>query len=167
MAQYVNHMVLGLPIIRSERRKDGINIMGMTIRLSRQASCATVTGADLSEALGQSLVSDIRQAWVGQGVLVFPDQSLSDDDLERFTGYFGDFGEDPFLQPIPGRGHIIAIQRKADETSSLFAETWHTDWSFQNNPPAGTCLYRITITESGGYEGYERLLHRTTIGSQS
>ncbi len=124
--------------------------MGMTIRPSGQACGATVNGVDLSEELGESLVTDIRQAWVEHGVLAFPNQSLSDDDLERFTGYFGDFGEDPFVQPIPGREHIIAIQRKADETSSIFAEAWHTDWSFQSNPPAGTCLYGITIPESGG-----------------
>ena len=130
--------------------KDGFNIMGMTIRLSGQACGATVTGVDLSKELAGSLITDIRQAWVGHGVIAFPDQSLSDDDLERFTGYFGDFGEDPFVQPIPGREHIIAIQRQADETSSIFAEAWHTDWSFQSNPPAGTCLYGITIPESGG-----------------
>jgi taurine dioxygenase len=124
--------------------------MGMTIRPSGQACGATVNGVDLSEELGESLVTDIRQAWLEHGVLAFPDQSLSDDDLERFAGYFGDFGEDPFVQPIPGREHIIAIQRNADETSSIFAEAWHTDWSFQTNPPAGTCLYGITIPESGG-----------------
>ena len=124
--------------------------MAMTVRPSDQACGATVIGVDLSNDLGDSIVTDIRQAWVEHGVLAFPDQSLSDDDLERFTGYFGDFGEDPFLQPIPGREHIIAIQRKADETSSLFAEAWHTDWSFQRTPPAGTCLYGITIPESGG-----------------
>ena len=99
--------------------KDGFNIMGMTIRLSGQACGATVTGVDLSKELAGSLITDIRQAWVGHGVIAFPDQSLSDDDLERFTAYFGDFGEDPFVQPIPGREHIIAIQRKADETLSL------------------------------------------------
>jgi len=122
----------------------------MTIRLSGQACGAAVTGVDLSKELRESLVTDIRQAWVEHGVLAFPDQSLSDDDLERFTSYFGDFGEDPFVQAIPGREHIIAIQRNADETSSIFAEAWHTDWSFQRNPPAGTCLYGIRIPESGG-----------------
>ena len=124
--------------------------MGMTIRLSGHGCGAAVTGVDLSKELRESLVTDIRKAWVEHGVLAFPDQSLSDDDLERFTSYFGDFGEDPFVQPIPGRDHIIAIQRNADETSSIFAEAWHTDWSFQSNPPAGTCLYGITIPESGG-----------------
>jgi len=124
--------------------------MAITVTPSGEACGATVSDIDLSKDLGEDLVANIRTAWIEHGVLAFPDQSLSDDDLERFTGYFGDFGEDPFVQPIPGREHIIAIQRNADETSSIFAEAWHTDWSFQRNPPAGTCLYGITIPESGG-----------------
>ena len=124
--------------------------MTITVTPSGQACGAAVTGVDLSEDLGDSLVADIRAAWIEHGVLAFPDQSIGDDDLERFTGYFGAFGEDPFVQPIPGREHIIAIQRNAGETSSIFAEAWHTDWSFQHNPPAGTCLYGITIPETGG-----------------
>ncbi|MEO1135543.1 MAG: TauD/TfdA family dioxygenase, partial [Pseudomonadota bacterium] len=38
----------------------------------------------------------------------------------------------------------------AEETSPIFAESWHTDWSFQETPPAGTCLYGITIPPVGG-----------------
>ena len=124
--------------------------MPIKITPSGEACGAKVSGVDLSKDLRENVVTSIRTAWIEHGVLAFPEQSLSDDDLERFTAYFGDFGEDPFVQPIPGREHIIAIQRKADETSSIFAEAWHTDWSFQRNPPAGTCLYGITIPESGG-----------------
>jgi len=75
---------------------------------------------------------------------------MTDDDLERFTLAFGGFGNDPFIAPIPGREHIIAVERQADETSPLFAENWHSDWSFQAHPPAGTCLYGITIPPVGG-----------------
>ena len=89
-------------------------------------------------------------AWLEHHVLAFPDQPMTDDDLERFTLAFGPFGDDPFIAPIPGREHIIAIRRAADETSPLFAENWHTDWSFQERPPAGTCLYGITIPPHGG-----------------
>ena len=32
----------------------------------------------------------------------------------------------------------------------MFAETWHADWSFQENPPIGTCLYSLTIPPVGG-----------------
>ena len=96
------------------------------------------------------MIAEIRAVWLEHHVLAFPAQSLTDDDLERFTLYFGPFGDDPFIAPIEGREHVIAISRDADETSPLFAENWHTDWSFQERPPAGTCLYGITIPPHGG-----------------
>ena len=122
----------------------------LTIEASGQTCGARVTGVDLSAELSCDLVAEIRKAWLEHHVLAFPDQSLIDDDLERFTVAFGGFGEDQFIAPIPGRKHVIAVQRRADETSPLFAENWHSDWSFQARPPAGTCLYGITIPPHGG-----------------
>jgi taurine dioxygenase len=117
---------------------------------SGQACGASVTGVDLSQPISADLAAEIRTAWLEHHVLAFPDQRLSDDDLERFTLAFGGFGDDPFIAPIAGRDHIIAVERLADETSPLFAENWHSDWSFQARPPAGTCLYGITIPPMGG-----------------
>lgn len=122
----------------------------MDVEPTGQACGAVVTGTDLAGTLDPEQVAAIRAAWLAHHVLVFPDQRLSDDDLERFTLAMGGFGEDPFIAPIPGRQHIIAVARQADETAPIFAETWHTDWSFQARPPAGTCLYGITIPSSGG-----------------
>jgi taurine dioxygenase len=122
----------------------------MNIEPTGQACGAEVTGLDLSATLAPEDIAAIRAAWLQHHVLVFPDQALSDDDLERFTLAMGGFGEDPFIAPIPGRRHIIAVARAADETAPIFAETWHTDWSFQARPPAGTCLYGIEIPPMGG-----------------
>lgn len=122
----------------------------MQVEPTEQACGAVVTGVDLAAALAPEQVAAIRAAWLAHHVLVFPDQRLSDDDLERFTRAMGGFGEDPFIAPIPGRQHIIAVKRDADETAPIFAETWHTDWSFQARPPAGTCLYGLTIPPAGG-----------------
>lgn len=124
--------------------------MTLTITQSGGACGATVTGADLSRPLDERAVAAIRDAWLTHHVLAFPEQDLSDDDLERFTQYFGPFGDDPFIAPIPGRAHIIAVKRDTAETGPVFAETWHSDWSFQKMPPAGTCLYGITIPPVGG-----------------
>lgn len=124
--------------------------MALQITPSGQACGARVSGIDLSKALSESQIDEIRQAWLQHHVLAFTEQELSDDDLERFTLYFGPFGEDPFIAPIEGRQHIIAVQRAADETAPVFAEAWHTDWSFQVKPPAGTCLYGIEIPPHGG-----------------
>lgn len=124
--------------------------MTLTITPSGQACGASVTGIDLTQPLDAATVAAIRTTWLQHLVLAFPDQALSDDDLERFTLAFGGFGEDPFIAPIPGRDHIIAVKRKADETAPIFAESWHSDWSFQARPPTGTCLFGITIPPHGG-----------------
>ena len=117
---------------------------------SGQACGATIRGVDLSQSVSADVVDEIRDTWLEHHVLSFPDQAMTDDDLEAFTRAMGGFGDDPFIAPIPGRDHVIAIERRADETASLFAESFHSDWSFQALPPAGTCLYGITIPPTGG-----------------
>jgi len=122
----------------------------LTITPSGQACGARITGLDLRAHLDEAMIAQIRAAWLIHHVLAFPDQVLSDNDLERFTAYFGPLGDNPFIAPIAGRKHIIAVKRAANETGPIFAERWHTDWSFQETPPAGTCLYSITIPPVGG-----------------
>ncbi|WP_379550497.1 TauD/TfdA dioxygenase family protein [Qipengyuania sp. DGS5-3] len=125
----------------------------MTLRVepSGQACGARVRGIDLSATLDPAFVAEIRTAWLKHRVLAFSEQSSMDDDaLERFTLAMGGFGEDPFFDPIDGRQNIAAILREADETSPLFAENWHSDWTFLERPPAGTCLLAIDVPPSGG-----------------
>lgn len=124
--------------------------MRVEVTTSGQACGARVTGVDLTAELDADTVATLRRAWLEHHVLAFPEQPMSDDDLERFTIAFGGFGDDPFIAPIDGRRHVIAIKRTAHETAPLFAENWHTDWSFQARPPAGTCLFGITIPPYGG-----------------
>jgi taurine dioxygenase len=124
--------------------------MAITVTPSGQACGAQVTGVNLSQPLDSETVAAIRAAWLAHHVLSFPDQQMTDDDLERFTLAMGGFGDDPFFAPIAGRQHIAAIRREADEHTPLFAENWHADWSFQARPPAGTCLLAIDIPPVGG-----------------
>ena len=122
----------------------------MRVDPSGEACGATVTGLDLAGALDEDLIAAIREAWLAHHVLAFREQVMDDDALERFTLAMGGFGEDPFFAPIPGRSHIAAVRREAEETSPLFAENWHSDWSFLARPPAGTCLLAIDIPPVGG-----------------
>lgn len=146
-----------------------------------QACGAIIVGLDLSRELPPDVVVEILAAWLEHHVVVFPDQEMTDDDLERFALYFGPFGHGPFFGSIPGHEHVAAIRRNADETTSIFADTWHTDWSFQaNGQTRDEFIYRhvwepqmlvmwdnrsVLHRATGGYEGYDRLLHRTTIGA--
>ena len=124
--------------------------MSLNIKVSEEACGAEVTGIDLTNELLDSEIKNLREAWLKHHVLSFPNQHMSDDDLERFTLYFGSFGDDPFIAPISGRKNIVAVKRTADEKVPIFADNWHTDWSFQLNPPAGTCLFGKIIPSKGG-----------------
>lgn len=125
--------------------------MSLRVEPSGQTCGARVTGVDLSGALDADMIAAIRQSWLEHRVIAFPGQTGMDDDaLERFTLAMGGFGDDPFFAPIEGRQHIAAILREADEQTPLFAENWHSDWSFLEQPPSGTCLLAIDIPPVGG-----------------
>lgn len=124
--------------------------MAVTIEKTGEACGARVTGLDLTQPLDDETVAAVRAAWLAHHVLVFPHQAIDDHDLERFTLYFGPFGVDPFFGSIPGHDHIAAVCRDADETSPIFAENFHSDWSFQEHPPQGTLLRSVMIPPSGG-----------------
>jgi len=124
--------------------------VSLAVTPSGQSCGATATGVDLSGELTEQLIADIRAAWLQHKVLAFAGQQMDDDALERFTIAMGGFGEDPFFAPIKGRQNIAAILREADETTPLFAENWHSDWSFLAQPPSGTCLLAVDIPPTGG-----------------
>lgn len=122
----------------------------MRVIPSGQACGASIVDVDLTGDLGGPLIGAIRAAWLEHLVLGFPGQKLDDDGLERFTRAFGSFGEDPFIAPVAGRQHVLEIRREADEKTPLFAETWHSDWSFLTPPPAATLLHGRVIPPVGG-----------------
>lgn len=124
--------------------------MSLKVTPSNSVCGARVDGVDLAGALSSELVSEIRNAWLKHRVLAFANQRMDDDALERFTLTMGGFGEDPFFDPIQGRDNVAAILREADEQVPLFAENWHSDWSFLAKPPSGTCLLAIDIPPVGG-----------------
>ena len=102
----------------------------LKIQPSGQACGATVIGLDLSTPLDAATIQAVRAAWLEHHVLAFPDQTLSDADLERIALSFGVFGSEPYFVPLPGSEHVVALTRKADEKAPLFAENWHSDWTF-------------------------------------
>jgi taurine dioxygenase len=125
---------------------------------------ASVEGDDQRQPISTDVAGQLRAVWLNHQVIAFPDQAIDDDDLERVTRAFGDFGEDPFIAPIPGREHVLEVSREADETAPIFAENWHSDWSFLERPPSATLLHGRVIPPVGGdtlfanqYAAYDEL----------
>jgi taurine dioxygenase len=124
----------------------------MTLSIVPQAApCgAFVHGIDLRQRLSAETVAEIRNAWLAHQVLCFPDQDLSLEDLERIAQHIGPFGADPFFGSVSGHPHVAQVRRDADEKTKIFAETWHSDWSFMARPPQATLLYGNVIPPVGG-----------------
>jgi taurine dioxygenase len=124
----------------------------MAIEVNRQqASCgALIRGIDLSQDLTPDQVAGIRAAWLAHQVVAFPDQPMEVTDIERFATYMGPNGEDPYIEAIAGHPRVVQVRREPDEKAPIFAETWHSDWSFLKRPPAATVLYGDIIPPMGG-----------------
>jgi taurine dioxygenase len=122
------------------------------IEVAPQASGfgAAIGGVDLAHPLPPEAVAEIKRAWTRHSVVYFPDQPMSLEGLERFTLQIGPFGHDPYIAPMAGHANVLEVRREADETSSVFGATWHSDWSFQATPPAATLLHGVVIPPVGG-----------------
>lgn len=111
---------------------------------------AEITGLDLSKPLPPDVLAEVQQAWADHAVVWFPDQPLTHDELEAFTLQIGPFGHDPFIAPMEGRPHILELRREPDEKARNFGAGWHSDWSFQHEPPAATILHSKVTPPVGG-----------------
>jgi taurine dioxygenase len=111
---------------------------------------ARVEGFDLARPPGEEQIAAIRALWLQHQVLAFTDQALELADIERFASTIGPFGVDPYFDCVPGHPHVAQVRREADEQTPIFAETWHSDWSFLAHPPAATLLYGEVIPPVGG-----------------
>lgn len=109
-----------------------------------------IKGLNLNSKLPKEVIEKIRSAWLDNGVAVFPNQDLTHDQFENFSLEFGNFGEDPFLGGLEEKPNIVEVKRLASEKASPFGGGWHSDWSFQSNPPAATFLLSKIIPPVGG-----------------
>ena len=111
---------------------------------------AEITGLDLSRPLPEPVLEEVKAAWARHGVVAFPDQPMDLHALEAFTLQMGSFGHDPYIKPMEGHPNVLELRREPDEKATNFGAGWHSDWSFQENPPAATLLHSKVIPPVGG-----------------
>jgi taurine dioxygenase len=111
---------------------------------------ATVTGVKLSAPVPGQILDEIRTAWAAHAVVRFPDQPLTIEQLEAFTQQIGPFGHDPYIKPLAAHPHVLELRREPDEKARNFGAGWHSDWSFQEAPPAATLLHAKVVPPVGG-----------------
>ena len=122
---------------------------------------AEIRGLDLREKPDDETIESIYQAWLDHLVIVFPDQNLSQEDLIRVTGYFGEHGElsrPPKFFPkgysslLPGIMLISNIRENGEPIGALpdGEMMFHHDMIHAEVPSKATLLYSVEIPSAGG-----------------
>jgi taurine dioxygenase len=111
---------------------------------------AEVRGVRLAGPPAAGDAAAVLAALAEHKVLWFPDQPLTIDEQEAFTASLGAFGEDPFIEALPGHPHVLELRREANETAPNFGAGWHSDWSFMAHPPLATLLHSKVVPPVGG-----------------
>ena len=137
---------------------------------------AEISGVDLRQNLSPETVAAIVAAWHQHLVILFRDQTLSEEDQMRFAEHFGVLQRR--TRPPEARNEIAFI--KHPETTMLVSNIrengkligslpagemhFHSDQCYNENPAKGTFLYAIEIPSQGGdtlflnmYKAYETL----------
>ena len=111
---------------------------------------AEVSGVDLSQPLDDATQKEIRDAWLEHLVLFYRDQDLSIEEHKRFGRYFGELHIHPVLQPLRDEGHPEIIVLESTEERPFVASGWHSDVTFQREPPLGSILKAVEVPAVGG-----------------
>ena len=136
---------------------------------------AEIRGIDLRTTLDADTIKQIHQAWLDHSVLLFRNQSFSQEDLLRVTGYFGEVA--PLTRPAKffPKGYarllpnimMISNIRENGETIGALPDGemhFHHDQIHSEVPHNGTLLYSLEVPSYGGdtlfasgYAAYETL----------
>ena len=122
---------------------------------------ARVDGMDLSAPIGDETAGILEKALMDHLVLVFPDQSLSEDDQIRFAGTFGevsrhlrpDAQRNPDAPPVNPAVMMVTNERKDGKPVGYLPDGeifYHTDSCFVETPQRAVCLYAMAVPETGG-----------------
>jgi taurine dioxygenase len=106
-------------------------------------------------------VRAIYQAWLDHLVLIFPEQKLSQDDLIRATGFFGQIGKisrpakyfpKGYSQLLPGIMMISNIRENGEPIGALpdGEMMFHHDMIHAEVPSKATLLHALEIPSAGG-----------------
>lgn len=112
---------------------------------------AQISGIDLKQPLSDKQQANLRQALNDHLVLFIRDQHLSLEQQKRVTEIFGPLNQVPYVNPLPDDPYVIAVLKEATETNvGVFGGEWHSDFSFLEQPPAGSVLNAVEVPPYGG-----------------
>jgi len=150
--------------------------MPLAVKPLSPALGAEIIGLDLREELSAQTVAEIIAAWHAHLVILFRNQSLSEDEQIRFARHFGTLqqrGRPPEARneasklEHPELTMLVSNIRENGKLIGSLADGemhFHSDFCYVEKPAKGTFLYAMEIPSQGGdtlflnmYKAYEAL----------
>jgi taurine dioxygenase len=148
----------------------------ITVRPTGAALGADIEGVDLAGALSAETVAAIKAAWSQHLVLRFRGQVLDDEALMRFSRHFGELDWAPVIaaarvKTADGRevesaeeskSYVSVISNIIEHGRAIgalgaYESSWHTDMSYNEEPPSASALYALEVPPSGGDTGFANM----------
>jgi taurine dioxygenase len=123
--------------------------MAITVEPLSGTVGAEVRGVDLSAALDEGAVAEIRRAFLDHHVLFFRDQDLNPEAQMRFGRCFGELDTHPFVEGMATYPEVIEVITEPDDWFN-FGGGWHSDVTFLEEPDLGSILYAVDVPAFGG-----------------
>jgi taurine dioxygenase len=137
---------------------------------------ADVEGVDLARELSAETVAAIKQAWADHLVLRFRGQRLDDAALMRFSAQFGELDWAPVIAAArmqasdgswvdtaeDGKSYVSVISNVVENGMAIgalgsYEAIWHTDMSYNPEPPQASALYALEVPPAGGDTGFANM----------
>ena len=143
--------------------------MEFTVRRLTPNVGAEISGLDLSRPLDPETMTKVRKVWLDSVVVVFPEQSIDDDQQIAFSRQVGELEMiNMSALQLPGRPEIYAATN-LDENDDFMApdhpvmqvnhdnRKWHSDSSFKRVPAMASLLHARIVPPVGGDTAYANM----------
>ncbi|MEC8888919.1 MAG: TauD/TfdA family dioxygenase [Pseudomonadota bacterium] len=124
---------------------------------------AVIHGIDCRSDLPNSVVDEIRKAWLEHLVVFFQGQDLEPGEQLAFARRFGLPVKYPMLEGLSEFPEVVRVVKLSHEKNN-FGGIWHSDTTYLEQPPIGALLLAREVPEVGGdtlfanmYLAYETL----------
>jgi taurine dioxygenase len=113
--------------------------------------------------LDEQTFDRVHRAWIEHQVLLFRGQILSDAELITFSRRFGNLDVAPNQETgqrfVEGYPEIYVVSNVVENCRAIGSlgsgeAVWHTDMSYQLDPPKASMLYALEVPRSGGDTGF-------------
>ena len=135
---------------------------GVRVRPTGAALGADIGGVDLAGPLAPETMGVVKQAWDDHLVLRFRGQSLSDNDLMRFSRQFGELDWAPVAatnDAPEGREYIMVVSNVVENGQAIgqlgaYEAVWQADMSYIAEPPMASRALFARGAAAGGDTGF-------------